>query len=280
MFGAMLSRAGAGPRPQRVPARPRREPARLERQPDDRAERARPHPRHPRARRQGRRGRPAPHADRRGGRRAPRDRPGHRRPLPVRDRARALRRGARRPGPARTSTATGSTRSSASPRSSRPSAVAGHCGIEAARSAGSRASSRPRRAPPCYGRIGTCTQEFGTLASWLVDVVNVLTGNLDREGGAMFTPRGRRRSATRPGRPGAGKGVKLGRWKSRVRGLPEAFGELPVVCLAEEIETPGEGQVRALVTLAGNPVVSTPRVRAARRARSSRSTSWSRSTST
>ncbi len=60
------------------------------------------------------------------------------------------------------------------------------------------------------------------------------------------------------GTPGVGKGVKLGRWTSRVRGLPEAYGELPVVCLAEEIETPGEGQVRALVTVAGNPVVSTP----------------------
>jgi anaerobic selenocysteine-containing dehydrogenase len=90
-----------------------------------------------------------------------------------------------------------------------------------------------------------------------VDVVNVLTGNLDREGGAMFTKAagGQRNSA---GAPGTGKGVTFGRWKSRVRGLPEAFGELPVVCLAEEIETPGEGQVRALVTIAGNPVVSTP----------------------
>ena len=109
----------------------------------------------------------------------------------------------------------------------------------------------------CYGRIGTCTQEFGTLASWLIDVVNALTGNLDREGGAMFTraAAGQRNTA---GNPGTGKGIRLGRWHSRVRGLPEAFGELPVACLAEEIETPGEGQIRALVTVAGNPVVSTP----------------------
>jgi anaerobic selenocysteine-containing dehydrogenase len=108
-----------------------------------------------------------------------------------------------------------------------------------------------------YARIGTTTQEFGTLASWLVDVLNVLTGNLDREGGAMFT----RAAAGQPnsrGEPGRGKGVRLGRWHSRVRGLPEAYGELPVVCLAEEIDTPGESQVRALITVAGNPVVSTP----------------------
>jgi anaerobic selenocysteine-containing dehydrogenase len=108
-----------------------------------------------------------------------------------------------------------------------------------------------------YARIGTTTQEFGTLASWMVDVVNVLTGNLDREGGAMFTlaAAGQRNSS---GQPGTGKGVRVGRWSSRVRGLPESFGELPVACLAEEIETPGDGQVRALITVAGNPVVSTP----------------------
>jgi anaerobic selenocysteine-containing dehydrogenase len=108
-----------------------------------------------------------------------------------------------------------------------------------------------------YGRIGTCTQEFGTLASWLVDVLNVITGNLDRPGGAMFT-RAAAGQANAQGAPGRGRGVKLGRWSSRVRGLPEAFGELPVACLAEEIDTPGEGQIRALITIAGNPAVSTP----------------------
>src|SRR5918992_195297 len=108
-----------------------------------------------------------------------------------------------------------------------------------------------------YGRIGTTTQEFGTLASWLVDVLNILTGNLDRPGGAMF-PRaaaGQRNSA---GTPGRGRGVTIGRWRSRVRGLPESLGELPAAALAEEIDTPGEGQVRALITLAGNPARSTP----------------------
>jgi anaerobic selenocysteine-containing dehydrogenase len=108
-----------------------------------------------------------------------------------------------------------------------------------------------------YGRIGTCTQEFGTLASWLVDVLNALTGNLDREGGAMFA-RAAAGAANTMGPSGRRRGLRSGRWRSRVRGAPEVFGELPVACLAEEIETPGEGQVRALITVAGNPVLSTP----------------------
>jgi anaerobic selenocysteine-containing dehydrogenase len=108
-----------------------------------------------------------------------------------------------------------------------------------------------------YARIGTTTQRFGTLASWLVDVVNYLTGNLDREGGAMF-PLAAVAQRNAAGRGPTGKGVRIGRWRSRVSGLPEVFGELPVAGLAEEITTPGEGQVRALVTIAGNPAVSTP----------------------
>jgi anaerobic selenocysteine-containing dehydrogenase len=108
-----------------------------------------------------------------------------------------------------------------------------------------------------YGRIGTTTQEFGTLASWLVDVLNILTGNLDRPGGALF-PRAAAGQRNSFGAPGQGRGSTIGRWSSRVRGLPESFGELPVAALAEEIETPGEGQIRALVTLAGNPARSTP----------------------
>jgi anaerobic selenocysteine-containing dehydrogenase len=108
-----------------------------------------------------------------------------------------------------------------------------------------------------YGRIGTCTQEFGTLASWLVDVLNVMTGNLDRPGGAMFPKAAAGQSNSR-GEGGSGRGVTFGRWQSRVRGLPEVFGEIPVACLSEEIETPGEGQIRALVTIAGNPARSTP----------------------
>jgi anaerobic selenocysteine-containing dehydrogenase len=146
-----------------------------------------------------------------------------------------------------------------------PEAAAPVCGIDAATIRGlARALAGARRAA-VYARIGTCTQEFGTLASWLVDVINVLTGNLDREGGAMFT-RAAAGARNATGGPRRGRGVRLGRRRSRVRGLPEVFGELPVACLAEEIETPGRGQVRALVTIAGNPVLSTPngaRLRAA-----------------
>jgi anaerobic selenocysteine-containing dehydrogenase len=138
-----------------------------------------------------------------------------------------------------------------------PDAVAPTCGIDAdtiRRLA--RDLARAERAV-VYGRIGTTTQEFGTLASWLVDVCNVLTGNLDRSGGAMFT-RAALGAANTRGAPGVGRGVKIGRRTSRVRSLPETFGELPAVCLAEEVATPGEGRIRALVTMAGNPVLSLP----------------------
>jgi anaerobic selenocysteine-containing dehydrogenase len=105
-----------------------------------------------------------------------------------------------------------------------------------------------------YGRIGTCQNEFGPLASWLIEALNVVTGNFDREGGAMFpTP------AVDVGPIGRLViGNHWGRWRSRVRGLPEFLGALPSAVLSEEIETPGEGQIRALVCFAGNPVLSTP----------------------
>jgi anaerobic selenocysteine-containing dehydrogenase len=138
-----------------------------------------------------------------------------------------------------------------------PERVADNCGIAAPELRRMARELATASSAAVYGRIGTCTQEFGTLASWLVDVLNVLTGNLDRPGGAMFA----RAAAGQPnsqGEPGRGRGVALGRWHSRVRGLAEAYGELPVACLAEEIDTPGEGQVRALITIAGNPALSTP----------------------
>ncbi len=138
-----------------------------------------------------------------------------------------------------------------------PERVSAICGIPASaiRTIALELAAAPRAA--VYGRIGTCTQAFGTMTSWLIDVVNALTGNLDREGGAMF-PRAAAGARNATGTPGKGRGVRSGRWKSRVRGLPEFFGELPAACLAEEIETPGEGQVRALITIAGNPALSTP----------------------
>jgi anaerobic selenocysteine-containing dehydrogenase len=111
------------------------------------------------------------------------------------------------------------------------------------------------RAPSavCYGRVGTSTQLFGTLCQWLVNALNIVTGNLDREGGAMFPKPALDPVALKQ----VGKG-SYGRWKSRVRGLPEFGGELPVAVLAEEILTEGEGRLRAMVTIAGNPVLSTP----------------------
>jgi anaerobic selenocysteine-containing dehydrogenase len=109
-----------------------------------------------------------------------------------------------------------------------------------------------------YGRIGLCNQEFGTLASWLVDVVNIITGNFDTVGGLMF-PRPAVWSVTDLPMPGLEGGAEnFGRWKTRVRGAPEVLGHVPVSCLAEEIATPGDGQIRALFTVAGNPVLSTP----------------------
>jgi anaerobic selenocysteine-containing dehydrogenase len=102
-----------------------------------------------------------------------------------------------------------------------------------------------------YGRVGTHTAEFGTMASWMVDALNAITGNLDTPGGAMFPlPAHEQPRSRRP--------FQTGRWATRVRALPETRGELPVSALAEEILEPGEGRIRALVTIAGNPVLSTP----------------------
>jgi len=104
-----------------------------------------------------------------------------------------------------------------------------------------------------YGRIGVSTQAFGTVCQWAIQCLNALTGNLDREGGTMFTS---------PAIDIVGRGL-IGRghadvYRSRVRDLPEIGGELPVSTLADEILTSGQGQIKAMVTVAGNPVLSTP----------------------
>src|SRR5438445_583470 len=112
-----------------------------------------------------------------------------------------------------------------------PERVADACGIEAPEIRRMARELAAASSAGVYGRIGTCTQEFGTLASWLVDVLNVVTGNLDRPGGAMF-PRAAAGQPNSLGAPGSGRGVTFGRWHSRVRGLPEVYGELPVSCLA------------------------------------------------
>ena len=142
-----------------------------------------------------------------------------------------------------------------------PEAVSARCGITALtiRALTRELAAAPRAA--VYARIGTCTQEYGTLASWLVDVLNTLTGNLDKEGGVLFAKSAAFASNTAgnpENKPGIGKGVSTGRHHARVSGAPEVYGELPMTCMAEEIETPGEGQIRALFTVATNPVLSSP----------------------
>ncbi|MFD9334862.1 molybdopterin oxidoreductase family protein [Streptomyces sp. NPDC060028] len=136
-----------------------------------------------------------------------------------------------------------------------PEAVAPACDLTATEI---RELARDLAAAPTaavYGRIGSCTVEYGTVASWLVDVLNILTGNLDRPGGALFPLPA---AGPRPRSAGPGKGFSLGRWHSRVSGHPEAKAELPIAALAEEIETPGEGRIRALISIAANPVLSAP----------------------
>ncbi|WP_111508054.1 molybdopterin-dependent oxidoreductase [Mycobacterium kyogaense] len=136
-----------------------------------------------------------------------------------------------------------------------PAAVAEYCGVDAAEIETLARELAAASSAAVYGRIGTSTVEFGTLGSWLVDVVNILTGNLDRPGGAMF-PCSPVAPAPRGHRPG--KGFRTGRWHSRVSGRPEVLSELPTPVLAEEIETPGDGQITAMITIAGNPVLSAP----------------------
>jgi len=138
-----------------------------------------------------------------------------------------------------------------------PEWAATRCGVpaHAIRRLARELSAAPAAA--VYGRIGTCTQEFGVLASFAVDLLNVLTGNLDRPGGALFTLPATGALHT-TGTPGRGRGHSFGRYRSRVRGFPEFFRELPNAVIAEEILTPGPGQIRAFVTMGGNPVLSTP----------------------
>ncbi len=139
-----------------------------------------------------------------------------------------------------------------------PERVADVTGIDAGRIRGlaRQLAGTPRAV--VYGRIGTCNQEFGSLASWLVDVVNILTGHFDTPGGSMF-PRPAAWSVTVQPIPGLEDGAPdFGRYRTRVRGAKEVLGQVPVSCMAEEIATPGEGQVKALITVAGNPVLSTP----------------------
>ena len=137
-----------------------------------------------------------------------------------------------------------------------PERVAGPTGVPAATTR--RLAAELYAADPglVYGRIGVSTQAFGVTCQWLIQTLNIVTGNFDRAGGAMFT-----RPAVDALAAAAGIGIgrgSYGRWKSRVRGFPEAGGELPVATMAEDMLAPGDGQIRGLLTVAGNPALSTP----------------------
>jgi len=135
--------------------------------------------------------------------------------------------------------------------------VSVRCGIAAAdiRSLARQLAEAPTAA--VYGRLGTCLQQHATATSWLIDVINTLTGNLDQPGGAMFA-KPPAFAANTSGTPGSGEGVSTGSYSSRVSGAPEVMNQFPISCLSEEIETPGEGQIRGLVMMASNMALSSP----------------------
>lgn len=132
-----------------------------------------------------------------------------------------------------------------------PENVSGLTGIEASHITQLVTDFCSAESAVCYGRMGASVQAFGTLTQYLIMLFNMLTGNLDRQGGMMFT------QPAADILPVSSRG-SMGGYRSRVRGLPAFAGEYPVACLAEEILTPGEGQIKAMVIGAGNPVVTTP----------------------
>ncbi|MBI5515154.1 MAG: molybdopterin-dependent oxidoreductase [Deltaproteobacteria bacterium] len=141
--------------------------------------------------------------------------------------------------------------------------VAPAVGLDAAAIAGLAREFARGGPAACHGRVGTCIQEFGALTTWLLDLLHFATGNMDREGGLLFPSPAVDLGAVAKY---SGQTGSFGRFRSRVSGLPEFNSELPVAALAEELETPGRGQVRALLTHAGNPVLSLPNGRRLERA--------------
>ena len=133
-----------------------------------------------------------------------------------------------------------------------PESVEGHCGIAADEIRRIAREFAGAESAACYGRLGTCVQEFGTLATWACDLLNILTGNLDRPGGVMFTRPAAPIDAAFPKE----RGFEIGRWTSRVSGQPEVEGLIPSSTMAEEILTEGEGQVRAMILMMTNAVRS------------------------
>ncbi|NMP33424.1 molybdopterin-dependent oxidoreductase [Thalassotalea sp. M1531] len=135
-----------------------------------------------------------------------------------------------------------------------PEAVTAHVGIPASDIRQLAADMSNAQSAVCYSRMGASTQSFGGLCQWLTNVLNIITGNFDREGGAMFPlPAFNLLRGNTKGHP-----TNFGKYTSRVNQLPFFNGEFPVATLADEIQTPGEGQIKAMITIAGNPVLSTP----------------------
>ena len=134
-----------------------------------------------------------------------------------------------------------------------PEKVADACGIDATTIRNLARDMAAAKSAVCYSRMGASTQSFGGLCQWLNNVLNILTGNFDRRGGAMFP-----QPAFDLVRDKKGKPSSYGRFESRVRKLPYFNNEFPVATLADEILTPGEGQIRGMITIAGNPVLSSP----------------------
>lgn len=136
-----------------------------------------------------------------------------------------------------------------------PERVASICGIDAETTRRQARDLASAAAGAVYGRVGNHTVEFGTATAWMTAILNILTGNFDRAGGVMTSSP--IASRIEDGEPG-GRGYRTGRWKSRVNGHPEVNGEFPAASLADEMETPGPGQVRAAISVATNPVRSYP----------------------
>lgn len=144
-----------------------------------------------------------------------------------------------------------------------PENTAARTGIDAAQVRALAAQWLQAKSAVCYGRMGVSVQQYGGLCQWLINVLNIVSGNFDREGGAMFTSPAVDIVGITAAQGGRGH---FDRYRSRVRNLPEFGGELPVAVLAEEILTPGKGQIRAMLTVAGNPLLSTPNTRQLERA--------------
>ncbi len=144
-----------------------------------------------------------------------------------------------------------------------PENTAARTGIEAAQVRALAAQWLQAKSAVCYGRMGVSVQQYGGLCQWLINVLNIVSGNFDRAGGAMFTSPAVDIVGITAAQGGRGH---FDRYRSRVRNLPEFGGELPVAVLAEEILTPGKGQIRAMLTVAGNPLLSTPNTRQLERA--------------